>query len=83
MGIPHATLGLMDKFFDGYITAMRRQLELGVQVNTGDSSFVVFQDSDGIEFGVHWPSRLEEALSLAIILIPCYYAGVFYERGLS
>jgi CheY-like chemotaxis protein len=59
-----------DEFFGGSITALRRAIELGVQVVTGDRHFKVFQDIDGIELGEKWQERLDEALSSARFLIP-------------
>jgi hypothetical protein len=59
-----------DDFFGGAITALRGALELGVRVVTGDRTFEIFQDIDGIELGQQWGKRLEEALSVASFLIP-------------
>jgi CheY-like chemotaxis protein len=49
---------------------MRRLLELGVQVVTGDTSFRIFQDVDGIEFGEQWQKKLDRVISGATFLIP-------------
>jgi CheY-like chemotaxis protein len=59
-----------DEFFGGAITSLRRAIELGVQVTTGDKNFKVFQDIEGIELGQKWQERLDEALSTARFLIP-------------
>jgi hypothetical protein len=59
-----------DEFFGGAITGLRRLLELGVQVVTGDRSFQIFQDVDGIEFGEQWQKELDQAISAAGFLIP-------------
>ena len=59
-----------DEFFGGAITALRGALELGVRVVTGDRTFEIFQDIDGIELGQQWGKRLEEALSGASFLLP-------------
>ena len=61
---------LDDEFFGGAITSLRRLLELGVQVVTGDKTFNIFQDVDGIEFGQKWQKRLNEAISTSRFLIP-------------
>lgn len=53
---------LDDEFFGGAITSLRRLLERGVQVVTGDRGFNIFQDVDGIEFGQKWQKRLNEAI---------------------
>lgn len=59
-----------DEFFGGAITSLRRAIELGVQVTTGDRNFRIFQDIDGIELGQKWQERLDEALSSSKFLIP-------------
>jgi hypothetical protein len=59
-----------DEFFGGSITSLRRAIELGVQVVTGDKYFKIFQDIDGIELGQKWQERLDETLSSARFLIP-------------
>ena len=61
---------LDDEFFGGAITSLRRLLELGVQVVTGDRGFNIFQDVDGIEFGQKWQKRLNEAILTSRFLIP-------------
>ncbi len=59
-----------DEYFGGAITSLRRLLELGVQVVTGDRTFNILQDVDGIEFGQNWKKRLTEAISTSKFLIP-------------
>jgi CheY-like chemotaxis protein len=61
---------LDDEYFGGAITSLRRLLELGVQVVTGDRTFNIFQDVDGIEFGQKWKKQLTEAISTSRFLIP-------------
>jgi hypothetical protein len=61
---------LDDEYFGGAITSLRRLLELGVQVVTGDRTFNIFQDVDGIEFGQKWKEGLAEAISTSRFLIP-------------
>lgn len=61
---------LDDEFFGGAITSLRQLLELGVQVVTGDRTFNIFQDVEGIEFGQKWQKRLNEAISTSSFLIP-------------
>ena len=61
---------LDDEYFGGAITSLRRLLELGVQVVTGDRTFNIFQDVDGIEFGQKWKKRLTEAIATSRFLIP-------------
>jgi CheY-like chemotaxis protein len=59
-----------DEFFGGAITSLRKFLELGVQVVTGQKNFNIFQDIDGIEFGQQWERRLDRAVVSTIFLIP-------------
>jgi len=61
---------LDDEYFGGAITSLRRLLELGVRVVTGDRTFNVFQDVEGIEFGQNWKKRLTDAISMSRLLIP-------------
>jgi CheY-like chemotaxis protein len=61
---------LDDEYFGGAITSLRRLLELGVQVVTGDKTFNIFQDVDGIEFGQKWRKRLTEVISTSRFLVP-------------
>jgi len=61
---------LDDEFFGGAITSLRRLLELGVQVVTGDRNLKIFQDVDAIEFGQKWQKRVNEAVSTSQFLIP-------------
>src|SRR4051795_13345640 len=77
---PHAFLSytrLDDDFHGRAVTALRRQLELGVRVVTGDRTFTIFQDVEGIAFGEHWPSSLDEALASARFLIPVLSPSFF------
>jgi len=80
MDKPHAFLSyarIDDEFYGGAITKLRKWLELGVRVATGDRSFTIFQDIEAIEFGQHWPSRLDEALANARFLIPVLSPSFF------
>ena len=61
---------LDDQGHDGGITVLRVALELQVRIVTGDDSFEIFQDVDGIAFGEHWPKRLDQALAASRFLIP-------------
>lgn len=72
-GTPQAFLSytrLDDQGHEGGITALRAALELQVRIVTGDDSFEIFQDVDGIAFGEHWPKKLDQALAAARFLIP-------------
>ena len=71
---------LDDEYFGGAITSLRRLLELGVQVVTGDRTFNIFQDVDGIEFGQKWKKQLTEAISMSRFLIPIV-TPLFFKSG--
>ena len=74
---------LDDEYFGGAITSLRRLLELGVQVVTGDRTFNIFQDVDGIEFGQKWKKRLTEAISTVQVPHTSCHSAFFQERSLS
>jgi CheY-like chemotaxis protein len=59
-----------DEFFGGYITAFRKMLENAVQVVTGETSFQVFQDIDGIVIGENWEKKLNEAIHSSSFFVP-------------
>jgi len=59
-----------DEFFGGYITAFRKMLENAVQVVTGETSFQVFQDIDGIVIGENWEKKLDEAIHGSSFFVP-------------
>lgn len=59
-----------DHFFGGYITAFRKALEAGVQVVTGDRSFRLFQDVEGIVIGEQWEKKLAEVIGRASFFLP-------------
>jgi CheY-like chemotaxis protein len=61
---------LDDEYFGGAITSLRKFLELGVQVITGQRSFKIFQDVDGIEFGEQWQQRLDQQIRSTSFLVP-------------
>lgn len=59
-----------DACFRGRITSLRKLLELRVKVITGDETFEIFQDVDGIELGQQWEKRIDDAITSARFLIP-------------
>jgi CheY-like chemotaxis protein len=59
-----------DEFFGGYITSFRKSLELGVHVVTGEESFSLFQDIDGIVIGEQWQKKIAEVIDESTFLIP-------------
>lgn len=70
---PHAFFSYTrkdDEFFGGQITELRKQLELGVQVVTGDRDVTIFQDVEGIELGQKWKDRINVAVNQSTLLIP-------------
>ncbi len=68
-----------DSFLTGGITWLHGELQQAMQAMqalTGEP-FEIFLDKDGIAFGEHWPSRLEEALIGARFLIPILTPSYF------
>ena len=70
---------LDDEYFGGNITALRKLLELGVRVVTGDQTFEIFQDVDAIQLGQQWEKRISDSISSANFLIPiltpCFFGS--------
>jgi acylphosphatase len=75
-----------DEFFGGAITSLRKFLEQGVQVVTGNP-FKILQDVDGIELGQDWKKRLDQAITnarfLIPILTPCFFQSDACRSELS
>lgn len=59
-----------DEFFGGYITAFRKMLENAVHVVTGEQSFQVFQDIDGLVIGEYWQKKLAEVIHGSSFFVP-------------
>jgi CheY-like chemotaxis protein len=59
-----------DEFFGGYITAFRRMLENAVHVTSGQQTFRVFQDIEGIVIGENWQKKLREVLHESSVMVP-------------
>jgi CheY-like chemotaxis protein len=59
-----------DEFYGGYITAFRKMLENAVHVVTGEQSFQIFQDIDGIVIGENWQKKLAEAIHGSSFFVP-------------
>jgi len=70
-----------DEFFGGAITALRKFLELGVRVVTGNQDFNIFQDIDGIEFGQQWQKQLDQAIANTRFLIPIMTPLFFQSKA--
>ena len=70
-----------DQYFGGAITSLRKLLELGVQVVTGERDFDIFQDIDGIEFGQQWQKILDQAISGTRLLMPIVTPLFFSSPG--
>lgn len=59
-----------DQFFGGYISTFRKKLEEAVHVVTGDLSFRLFQDVEGIVLGENWEKKLSEVITKTSFLVP-------------
>jgi F-box protein 11 len=61
----------------GRISELRERLSGEVQVQTGDSSFRIFQDREDIAWGEQWQQRIDESLDSVTFLIPIITPGFF------
>jgi CheY-like chemotaxis protein len=59
-----------DAFFSNYISNFRESLEIGVHVATGNDSFRIFQDVDGIVIGEQWEKKIAEVIDASCLFIP-------------
>jgi CheY-like chemotaxis protein len=59
-----------DEFFGGYITAFRKMLENAVHVTSGQQTFRVFQDIEGIVIGENWQKKLSQVLHESSVMVP-------------
>jgi hypothetical protein len=59
-----------DDFHGGYITSFRKTLENAVHVVTGQKTFHVFQDVEGIVIGENWQKKLAEVIHESSFFIP-------------
>ncbi len=69
-----------DEYLNGGITWLRDELQRGMRACTG-KPFEIFLDKDGIAFGQHWPSRLDEPLAGARFLIPILTPSYFTSQA--
>jgi hypothetical protein len=61
----------------GTITWLRTELDSQINAEIGRGKFTIFQDTDGIATGEHWPSLLEDMLQRARFLIPVLSPSYF------
>lgn len=59
-----------DEFFGGYISAFRQTLENAVHVVSGQESFRVFRDIEGIVIGEQWKRKLASVIHESSFFIP-------------
>ncbi|HSD74822.1 MAG TPA: toll/interleukin-1 receptor domain-containing protein [Steroidobacteraceae bacterium] len=59
-----------DEFFGGYITAFRKMLESAVHVVSGQETFRVFQDIEGLIIGEDWKKKLAEVIQESSFFMP-------------
>ena len=68
-------------YFGGAPSSLRKSLEQGVQVVTGERNFDIFQDIDGIEFGQQWQQILDKAITGTRLLMPIVTPLFFSSPG--
>ena len=66
-----------DRGHGGLISDIKEQLEIDVRLLTGRQDFEIFQDTDDIEPGQPWESRLHEALEQAGFFLPVITPSYF------
>lgn len=59
-----------DQAINGLLSKIRENLEVEVRVRAGDEDLEVFQDTDDIEPGDLWETRLRTAIDSAAFFIP-------------
>ena len=69
-----------DAAYGGRITGLRQRLQRMVAAAIG-RDFEIFQDCEGIAWGQHWRSRLDEALDEALFLIPILTPSYFNSEA--
>jgi CheY-like chemotaxis protein len=69
-----------DEFFGGYITAFRKMLENAVHVVSGEETFQVFQDIEGIVIGENWRKKLSAVLQESSFFMPML-TPLFFNSG--
>lgn len=59
-----------DQFFGGYISTFRQKLEDAVHVVTGQLTFRLFQDVEGLVLGENWQKKLSDVIGKSSLLVP-------------
>jgi CheY-like chemotaxis protein len=59
-----------DEFFGGYISAFRKTLENAVHVVSGQETFSIFQDVEGIVIGENWRKKLADVIQDSSFFVP-------------
>lgn len=59
-----------DNAVGGLLSKIRANLEIEIRVRAGDEDLEVFQDTDDIEVGDTWESRLRDAIGNSAFFIP-------------
>jgi CheY-like chemotaxis protein len=69
-----------DEFHGGYITSFRKTLENAVHVVSGEKTFRVFQDIEGIVIGEQWQKKLTEVIEESSFFVPML-TPLFFNSG--
>ena len=69
-----------DAAYSRQITGLRQKLQ-GMVASAIGLDFEIFQDRQGIAWGQHWPTRLDEALEEALFLIPILTPSYFNSEA--
>ncbi|MEV0307174.1 TIR domain-containing protein [Nonomuraea fuscirosea] len=71
---------LDDEHNDGQLTAFRRRLSNEVRCQTA-TEFPIFQDHHALDWGRHWPTRIDTALATVTLLIPVISPSFFASQA--
>ena len=66
-----------DAHDNGRISELRQRLQGEVRVQSGDSTFHIFQDREDIAWGQQWAQRINESLDAVTFLFPVITPGFF------
>lgn len=69
-----------DEHDHGRLTGFRKRLSGEVEVHTGER-FDIFQDRNDIEWGHHWPSRIDNCLDHGTFLFPIITPSFFKSEA--
>ena len=70
-----------DQYFGGYITAFRDVLEKAVHIVTGEQTFHIFQDTEGIILGEPFQRKIDDVINQSSFLVPMLSPTFFNSKA--